>query len=463
MTVAVIIFSGVIIAGLAVYHGFNLATIALAAVELRRQRWFETRRLERIAIESGALPSVAVIVPAYNEQVSIVQTLESVLRLSYPDLQIIVVSDGSTDQTLATLAKAFRLRPSSERPGGPLATQAVRAVFRSETDSRLLVVDKRNGGKADALNAGINMAASRLVLAIDADVVLDKFALVHLALPFITDPTTVASSGMIRPYNGCAVRHGRLGRVGMPSTLLESCQVIEYLRAYGIGRLFFNRLNAHLIISGAFGLFDRDLLLQLGGYQRHAIGEDMELVVRIHRYFAEHDRVYRVWFSADALCLTEAPHSLTDFGKQRTRWHQGLLSTLRIHRGMTAKRRYGMVGLVAFPYFFLELYAPVLEALGWLALVPLWFGHLLTTDQLLLFAAVSLLLSASVSLAAIFLDVVGFRHFEHPLDRAKLVGYAALEHLGYRQLTIYYRLRAFYRYYRTVQLSSGWTPPARMT
>ena len=235
-------------------------------------------------------------------------------------------------------------------------------------------MDKRNGGKADALNAGINMAASQLVLAIDADVVLDRFALVDLALPFITDPTTVACSGMIRPYNGCAVRRGRLGRVGMPSTLLESCQVIEYLRAYGIGRLFFNRLNAHLIISGAFGLFDRDLLLQLGGYQRHAIGEDMELVVRIHRYFAEHHRAYRVWFSADALCLTEAPHSLTDFGKQRTRWHQGLLSTLRIHRGMTAKRRYGMVGLVAFPYFFLELYAPVFEALGWLALVPLWFG-----------------------------------------------------------------------------------------
>ena len=366
------LFSGVIIAGLVVYHGFNLLMIALAWVELRRQRLTGTRRLRIMAKKGGRLPGIAVVVPAYNESVAIVRTVRSILRTSYPDLQVIVVSDGSTDQTLGVLTNAFALRPSNERPAGSLPTQNVRAVFVSETDPRLLVVDKRNGGKADALNVGINMAARPLVLATDADVMFATHALFHLVLPFVLHKETVATSGMIRLSNGCTLVRNRVTSPRVPRTMLESCQLVEYLRAYGIGRLFFNRLGGHLIISGAFGLFDRQLLLELGGYQAHAVGEDMELVARIHRHCIEQHRPYRIEFSAHARCYTEAPHALVDFGKQRTRWHHGLLTTLRIHRHVGFNPRYGSVGLLTYPYFVLELYAPALEAIGWLALPVLW-------------------------------------------------------------------------------------------
>jgi cellulose synthase/poly-beta-1,6-N-acetylglucosamine synthase-like glycosyltransferase len=461
------LFSGVIIASLVVYHGFNFLMVVLAWFELRRQRLIGTRRT-RVLAKSGAtpgvaatLPGIAVIVPAFNESVSIVRTVGSILRSAYPHLQVIVVSDGSTDRTLSVLTDAFALRPSNARPNGSLPTQNVRAVFVSETDARLLVVDKRNGGKADALNVGLNMASQPLVLATDADVVFDAHALLYLALPFALHPNTVATSGMIRLYNGCTVTRNRVARVGVPRTLLELCQVVEYLRAYGIGRLFFNRLGGHLIISGAFGLFDRQLLLELGGYQAHAVGEDMELVARIHRHCLERNRPYRIEFSAHALCYTEAPHTRLDFGKQRTRWHHGLLTTLRIHRHMAFNPRYGSIGLVTFPYFVLELYAPALEAIGWLSLPVLWLAGLIPFSTVFLFAAVSVLMSMAVSLAAIVLDAIYFGHFRRASDRMAIVAAAIVEPFWYRPFTVYYRLRAFYRYYRTIHLKTAWKSPAR--
>jgi cellulose synthase/poly-beta-1,6-N-acetylglucosamine synthase-like glycosyltransferase len=450
-----VILSSVVIACLALYHGFNLLMIALAATEIGRQRWLRTRQAWVAATQCGRLPGITVIVPAHNEELAIVRTVRSVLRLLYPDLQVIVVSDGSTDRTLAVLAAVFELRPSNDGPNGTLPAQQVRAVFSSERDPRLLVVDKRNGGKADALNVGINMATRRLVLAIDADVVLDRRALVHLALPFLLDRTTVATSGVIRPFGD-----GRRGR-HVASRLLAAFQALEYSRAYGVGRLFFNRLNGHLIISGAFGLFDRELLLEVGGYQPHAVGEDIELVARIHRHMVSAGRPYRIGFSAHALCFTETPHTLRELGKQRTRWHQGLLSTLRIHRGMVLDGRFGIVGALTMPYFTLELVAPALEIVGWATLPLLWWAGALPTFALALFVAVSVLLSTTVSLAAILLDAVHFGHLHRAVDRLRLVGCAIFEHIGYRQCTIYFRLRGIYRYYREVRVKSGWRSPAR--
>jgi cellulose synthase/poly-beta-1,6-N-acetylglucosamine synthase-like glycosyltransferase len=455
--------SVVIIAALAAYHGFNLVMIALAGREVGRQRWRGARRAYGALQESGLLPGVTAVVPAYNEEIAIVRTVDSILRLDYPDLQVVVVSDGSTDDTVRSLMTAFALQPSTEQPNGALATQNIRAVFSSRTDPRLVVVDKRNGGKADALNVGINMAQTPLVLAVDADVMLDRRALVHLALPFLLHPHTVASSGIIRPSNGCRRLGPTAVRGAVPRRLLEGFQVLEYLRAYGVGRLFFNQLQAHLIISGAFGLFDRALLLEMDGYQPHAVGEDIELVTRIHRHCLDRGRPYRIEFSAHALCLTETPRSLRDFGRQRSRWHQGLLSTLRIHRQMAFDRRFGTVGALTFPYFLLELYAPALEMVGWLTLPALWWAGMLPQRALVLFIGVSVLLSTSVSLAAILLDALCFDHFRRASDRMRLVALALLEHVGYRQCTIYYRLRGFFRYYRSIHLKSSWTSPARTT
>jgi cellulose synthase/poly-beta-1,6-N-acetylglucosamine synthase-like glycosyltransferase len=444
------------------YHLLTLLMLVVAVLEVRRQRRVPAATVLGVARQSGTLPRVSVLIPAFNEEHAIVATVRSALALDYPDFEVVVVSDGSTDATTSRLWDAFDLAPSNEPVFDRIPTQAVRSLFESRSNTRLKVVDKRNGGKADALNAAINCATGDLVLALDADVVLDRDALVHLAIPFLEDERTVATSGMIRPLNGCALEAGRVSWIDLPPTWLERFQVLEYLRSYGIGRQFFNPTSSHLIISGAFGLFRRDVLTEIGGYQPHAVGEDMELVVRIHRHLRNRGRGYRIAFSSDALCLTDVPHSLKDLGRQRTRWHLGLLGTLRLHRGMAFRRRYGAVGLLAFPFFLVELFAPVAEAAGWVVLPALYAAGLLPLDRFVPFLAASILLGSGVSFAAVLFDATVFRFFPRLGQRLLLVIAGAVEHFGYRQLTVWFRLRAFWRYYTTLQLGTGWRSPSRL-
>jgi cellulose synthase/poly-beta-1,6-N-acetylglucosamine synthase-like glycosyltransferase len=324
------------------------------------------------------------------------------------------------------------------------------------------VLDKRNGGKADALNAGINFARMELVCVIDADVLLDRRALFSLALPFVEDGSTVASSGTIRLHNGCRYETGRIRAVGLPHRLVERIQIVEYIRAFGLGRLFFNALGAHLLISGAFGLFRRSVLAEIGGFQPTAIGEDMELVLRIHRHLRAQARPYRITFVADALCFTEGPHGLRDLGRQRTRWHQGLLTSLRLHRSMMLNPKMGALGWIAMPYFVaFELLAPVIETLGWLG-IPLAVAlGLVQPIHLGLFGLAAVALGTGVSLIAIALDDLYLAFYPRLGQLLGLAWSATLEHLGYHQATLWFRLRAFARFYGSIHIRGGWVSPKR--
>lgn len=447
----------------AVYHSLNFIMVFLAWFEATRKRGVNRQLTRRIAEESGELPGVSVVIPAYNEEVPIVQTVKSVLNTRYPDLEVIVVNDGSTDRTLKRLWQAFKLSPCNEAPEAALTTQSVRAVFKSAIDSRLKIIDKRNGGKADALNAAINYGCKELICTIDADVLLQPESILELALPFAEDPTTVASGGLLRPRNGCKLSDNKLIQADLPGTWLERFQVLEYIRSFGVGRLFFNRINAHLIISGAFGLFRRQIVIDAGGYQAYAIGEDMELVVRLHRYLKERGDAYRIVFVPNALCLTEAPYSVRDLGKQRTRWHQGLLTSLRLHKVMLWNPKYGTVGMVAFPYFrYFELLSPFVEAAGWIMIPLLWGLGWLAPGGFAFFAAVTLVFSSLVSLEAVLLDTALFAFFPKWSQGIQLLALALLEPFGYHQLNLYFRLRAFPRYYRSIHLKGGWRSPARI-
>jgi cellulose synthase/poly-beta-1,6-N-acetylglucosamine synthase-like glycosyltransferase len=459
-TIAILV-EAVLVPYVVAYYALNLIMIVVGAMEVGRQRKVSPALMCESALGSGILDPVSILVPAFNEELSIARTLASLLVLRYPEYEVIVVSDGSEDRTLDVLIEEYNLRPIGSQSSGELASQRVRNVYQSVRDPRLRVIDKRNGGKADALNAGINYAQYPLVLVVDADVVVHADALVHLATPFACNRATVAASGMIRPQNGCVIEAGSLVKVGLPRTLLEGIQVLEYIRAYGIGRMFFNRLNAQIIISGAFGLFPRRLLVELGGYQPHAIGEDIEIVVRLHRHLRGRNEPYEIAFSANALCLTEAPHSLRDLGRQRTRWQQGLLSTLRLHKSMAFDRRYGAAGTIAFPFFMLELFYPVAEAFIWLALPALMVMGRLGPTGAARFAIITVLAGTAVSLAAIAVEAASFSFFERRRDYLRLVLLALLEPLGYRQCTVYFRLRTFVRYYRGIHLQSTWRSPAR--
>lgn len=434
-----------------------------AAREVRRQRRNRTVEMPEAAVVSELTRPVSVLIPAHNEEQSICRTVQSLLAQALPPFEIIVISDGSTDRTLAVLDETFDLYLVNELPVADIPTQNVRAVFRSHLQPALKVIDKRNGGKADALNVGINYSNGRLLCVIDADVVLDRWALYYLSLPFTKDEKTIATCGTIRLHNGCPLTPEGVQRVDLPPSLLTRLQVVEYTLAFGVGRMFFNLGDSHVVISGAFGLFSRQAVVEVGGFQPNAIGEDMEIVVRLQRQLRDQAREFRIVFVVDAVCYTEAPETLKELGNQRTRWHQGLLTTLRLHRQMIGRPRYGAVGLFTLPYFLLfELWSPAVEVVGWLTLLAGALTGLVDGQAALAFIGVTVVLGTTLSWAGIFLDDLASSYFRTFRQVLTLAAYAALDHLGYHQVMLYFRLRAFVRYYRGVHLKGGWVSPQRI-
>jgi cellulose synthase/poly-beta-1,6-N-acetylglucosamine synthase-like glycosyltransferase len=379
-------------------------------------------------------PAVSVILPAFNEAAGIVSSVTSLLDLRYPRHEVIVVNDGSTDGTLERLQAAFDLRPVREALRTRIATTSVRATYVSRTHPNLWVLDKENGGKSDALNAGVNASTYAYVCAVDADAVLEEDALLLVVKPVVDDPQLIAAvGGIIRIANGCRIESGRLVEFGLPRSSFARFQVVEYFRAFLIGRLAFDSINSVLIISGAFGLFSREHMEAVGGYARDTVGEDIELVLRLHRHLRERGEAYRIRF---------VPEQLAMLSRQRRRWQRGLGETLWRHRRMILNPRAGAVGMVTMPYFLVfEFLGAIVELFGIPVVVFAWLIGALSMPFFLSFLAVSVLLSVLISIAAIMLEEYVVRRHERPREIALVVVYGLLESFGYRQLTAFFRLR----------------------
>jgi cellulose synthase/poly-beta-1,6-N-acetylglucosamine synthase-like glycosyltransferase len=381
---------------------------------------------------------VSVIMPAYNEGPGIVVAVQAMTALRYPRYEVVVIDDGSTDDTFEQLRSHFDLVEVPRVVPDDVAYRSeVLAVYVARANPQTLtVVRKRNGGKADALNVGINLARHPLICMVDADSVLDPDALLSVAKPFGDDPLRVAAcGGVIRIANGCKVIGGRVVDVRMPRAWLLRIQVVEYLRAFLMGRTGWSRLGGLVVISGAFGVFRRDLVVRVGGMDPDTIGEDAELVVRLHHHLRRTKEDYRVIFVAEPVSWSEAPAGLTVLGRQRRRWHRGIAEILGKHRGMILNPRYGRIGLVALPYYVVfELLAPFIE-LSALVLLPLG----LWTDAInygfaLEFVLVAYGYGLLVSLAALFIEEVSFHRYPRWSDLARGMAAAVLENFGYRQI-----------------------------
>ena len=362
-----------------------------------------------------------------------------------------MVDDGSTDGTLPCLTDAFSLVPISPIFDERLETEPIRAILRSQLFPNLVVVSKEKGGKADSLNAGLNISTSELVCTLDADTILDPDGLRRLVRPFIRSDNVVAAGATIRVANGCTVRHGRMASERGPHRALAGIQAVEYLRSFLFGRPGWNRLGGNLLISGAFGLFRRQSLLDTNGYAK-TVGEDMELVIRLRRHAYESGGPGRVEFVPDPVAWTETPTSFQQLGRQRERWQRGFSDSLWRHREVFLNRRYGALGLVVFPAFFLfEWIAPIVEAAG-LVLVTLGlvFGELSPLFAVLFFG-LACGIGILLSMLALMLEELSFRRYGRARDRALLVLWAILENLGYRQLTVWWRLRGIASYIRGKQ------------
>jgi cellulose synthase/poly-beta-1,6-N-acetylglucosamine synthase-like glycosyltransferase len=440
---------------LSALHAFNLLVIvyfvALNAVYLVtglyafRALRRHVMRLKSVDFEhllGAGGPPITLIAPAYNEEATCVESARSLLTLRHPDYEIIVVNDGSTDGTLARMTAEFDLEPSTRVPPAHIPTAPIRQVYRSRRHPNLWVVDKENGGKADALNAGLDYCRTPLFCAMDADSLLEPDALTRISRAFLEDASTVAAGGVIRIVNGCRVEAGRVEEVRLPRSLLARFQVLEYLRAFLAGRMGWDALGATLVISGAFGMFRRDAVVAAGGYATDTVGEDMELVVRLHRHFRSLGRPYRVVFVPDPVAWTECPERVRVLARQRDRWQRGLVESLTRHMPMLLNPRFGRIGLLAFPYFFfLEMLGPVIEAVGYVAFVVTLLLGLASIPYVVAFLAVAVALGVALSIAAVGLEELTFRRYPRFRDLLALFWLAVAENFGFRQMSAFWRIR----------------------
>jgi cellulose synthase/poly-beta-1,6-N-acetylglucosamine synthase-like glycosyltransferase len=433
-------------------NSFYAFLLILSIPELwRHWQVSEDAVLQRL-IASDVLPPVSILVPAYNEEMTIGASVLSFLSLKYPRLEVILVNDGSRDRTVDVLIEQFNLYQVPPAYRRNIETKKLRGVYRSRTHSRLIVIDKDNGGKADSLNAALNAARHPFVLAVDADTLIESDALLRLARPFVLGTSVAAVGGTIRVVNECIVEMGRVVETRVARQWLAGCQVVEYLRAFLFGRLAWNRLGGNLVISGAFGLFRRKYMLAIGGYRTGNVTEDMDLAVRMHRYLRENKIKAEMPFIPDPVAWTEVPSDIKVLGRQRERWHRGLIGTMLAYKGMIFNPKYGMTGMIAMPFFvFGELIAPIVEVIGVvLTLICLSIGAIGWQFGLLFFA-VAAGYGTLLSIWAVVLEEVSFRRYKRRSDFLRLLGFAFIEGLGFRQLTVWFRLQAFWKYFRGVE------------
>ncbi len=430
-------------------NAFYLILLVMAALEMAAQRMRAEGRVGRRLLSSPIAPSISLIAPAYNEEVTVEESLRSLLALNYPNLEVILVNDGSRDRTMEVLTGRFDLVPIHPIFRRVVESKPVRGIYRSKTFAPLVVVDKENGGKADALNAGLNLASGQLVCAIDADTLIELDSLLRMARPFIESPDLLAAGGTIRVANGCVVRHGRVVEAHVSSRPLAGFQTIEYLRAFLFGRLGWNRLGGNLVISGAFGLFRRDAVLACGGYQHDTVGEDMELVLRLRARGYENGGPSRVDFVPDPVAWTEVPETMRVLGRQRDRWHRGLADVMWRYRRACFNPRYRAMGLVSVPYFLLfELSAPAIEAFGLVGLAIGIATRSIDWAFATLFFALAYGLGMILTMGAVLLEEFAFHRYSTWRDRALLLLWATLENFGYRQLTVWWRLLGLWKFLR---------------
>ena len=427
------------------YSTFLFLSVTVGSSELYTAK---RRNDLKNALENGYYLPVSIIVPAHNEGVTIEATVRSLLALDYRLYEIIVVDDGSTDDTAEVVRRQFRMHAISRPVQRRIPCQPDTAVYETrQWKVPVTLVCKANGGKADALNMGINVANYPYFLCIDADSVLQHDSLEKIVRPVLEDSRTVAVGGAVRPCNGATIENGRVTRYRMPKSLLASMQVLEYDRSFLASRILFDKFNGNIIISGAFGLFQKDLVVAVGGYDHNTMGEDMELVVKLHVFCRETGRPYRIRYAPDAACWTQAPEKLGDLCKQRRRWHIGLFQSMMKYRNILANPKYGAVGFISYCYFlFYELFSPYIEVLGLLTTLLALAFDLINVTFMLLFFGIYIIYTAILSLTAFLTRVHTVDMKLYPSDVIKAVGLCVVEVSCLRFILAWVRMTALVGY-----------------
>lgn len=431
------------------FIGINLTYLIIFVVScavIIHYRWVWRFRGPQEILKARVTPPISILVPVFNEQTNVATSLRAILNLNYPQYEIIVINDGSTDNTLSVLTEAFSLRKTAHVYHRLLPTEAVRGIYRSRTHPHVWVLDKENGKKADALNAGINFSQYPLFCALDGDSLLDKDALIRVVRPYMDRfQEVVAVGGIVRVANGCRIQDSTVKEVNMPRTWLPRFQVVEYIRAFLSGRLAWSYWNNLLIISGAFGVFKKQPVIEVGGFARDTVGEDMELVLRLHKHLRKQKRKYHIYFIPDPVCWTEVPEDMKSLGNQRNRWQRGLAQCLDLHRDMLFNPKYGTLGLLAMPFFlFVELLSPVVELIGYGLFASALLSRTVNWDYMMAFLVLSVGMGMLLSLLSVLLEEFTISRYPRVTNLLLLFLTAAVENFGYRQIMSWYRLKGLW-------------------
>lgn len=415
---------------------------------LKYQKYLE----EEVLLRSNHILGVSVVAPAFNEGVNIVYNVKSLLSLTYPKFEIIIVNDGSSDDTLEKLITEFDLVKIDFYYQEKIITQPVRGHYKSKNPvySKLLVVDKVNGkSKADASNAGINSSQYPLFLCTDVDCILKSDTILKLAKPFMENETRVIASGAgIRISNSCEIKEGFLFKVHYPREWYPRFQELEYVRSFLFGRMAWSQINGLLLVSGGLGMFDKDIVIKAGGYWHKSLGEDMELVTRMRKYMHDTNEKFLIQYIPESLCWTEVPGTKKVFLRQRIRWARGLIQTLYLHRKMFLNPKYGRTAFVVLPFFFsFEFLVPIIEFLGVITLVVSLVFGLVDFQYLLIVSTIVYLFYLSITIISILIDEILYKSYANYKELLILVGMAIIEPLVYHPVNVYASLKGYWYFF----------------
>ncbi len=424
---------------------FLLSSISARAMinYLRRNSFIDFRDI----LTAPSAPSVSIIAPAYNESLTIVENVRSLLNIHYVNFEVIIINDGSKDDTLKKMIEAYDLEIVPYAFDEKIPSKRIRAIYKSKIPSlnKLTVVDKENGGKADALNSGINVSKYELFAAIDVDCILEYESLLKMVKPFMEERAgrkVIAVGGVVRIANSCEVTDGKITRVNLPKDILPRVQVLEYIRAFLLGRMAWSRLNGLILISGAFGMFDKKIAIASGGYNHNTVGEDMELVIRMRRYMEERKEKYSVVYLPDPLCWTEAPSSVKILSKQRNRWTRGTAETLWLHKKLIFNPKYNFLGMISMPFWFLfEWLAPIVETIAFFYLIMMAFLGILNIELFITLFILIYAFAILYSTAAILFEELSYHQYKKMGDIFRLLGTALIEPIIIHPMNVYYAVR----------------------
>lgn len=439
---------------------FYLILFVISALQLRREHNLDQHEQYEEIMDSSFSPPVSILVPAYNEEAGIVPSVRSLLSINYPEYEVVIINDGSKDDTLKAVIESFNMIKVEKTVRKQVPSNDIVQVFRSTLYENLFVVDKVNGGKADALNAGINVATYAYFCSLDGDSIIERDAFAKVMKPIIDSKNEViAVGGSIRIANGCEIERGEVMNVALSKRPLVVMQVIEYLRAFLLGRIGMSRHNLLLIISGAFGVFHRESVVKVNGYRTNTVGEDMDLVVRLHRWSKEAKTGKRIAYVPDPVCWTEAPESTKILRRQRSRWHRGLFESLWYNRKMMFNPRYGLVGVISMPYFLIvEFLGPVIELIGYVLMILAPFISGVYTSFALMLFLLAVTYGSLLSMSAVLLEEWSLRRYPKVKDLVRLYIYSLSEAFWFRPMTVLWRVEGIAQ---LIKGNRGWGEMSR--